>query len=70
MTKPNITIKRLWLTRYLDLEKIMLESDKDSSIIADKIREAMDIVWYAYLSKEEREQLTLRKTIDSSLDHA
>ena len=51
------------LDAYLSLERIMIELDDKNDPLADKVRDAMDPLWYA-LSDEEHEFLDGRKFLD------
>jgi len=53
MTSPR-------LEAYLDLERSMLALDELSDPLADKLRDAMDPIWYA-LTDEERAMLSRRE---------
>jgi len=48
---------------YLRLERLMIDLDDQGNLLADKMRDLMDPLWYS-LSKEDHEFLDSRGEID------
>ena len=46
---------------YRALEKLVAVAERDSEALADKLREAMDIVWYKRLSASDRALVNARE---------